>query len=118
MILNNLPDSKTQYDEMTVIAEYIYRNKEFYFNINHYKGQNSLSDFIISYASEYLLDKIRKKDMGEKITGDLIFSIKQYVASIAYMLSLWIDGYYQEDPKTFSKKVCDNIPEKLEGYFT
>ncbi|MCD7981055.1 MAG: TetR/AcrR family transcriptional regulator C-terminal domain-containing protein [Clostridiales bacterium] len=118
VLLNRLPDSKNQYDEMAEIAEYIYRNKEFYSNINHYKAQNSLSDFIVSYASEYLLDKMNKRNPKEKITDDLVFSIKQYVASIAYMLSLWIDGRYQEDPKTFSKKVCDNIPEKLAVYFS
>ncbi|MCD8078775.1 MAG: TetR/AcrR family transcriptional regulator C-terminal domain-containing protein [Lachnospiraceae bacterium] len=118
VLLDRLPDSKNQYDEMAVIAEYIYRNKEFYSNVNHYKDQNSLRDFIVGYASEYMLDKLRKRNLEEKITDDLVFSIRQYVASIAYMLSLWIDGRYQEDPKTFSKKVCDNIPEKLAVYFS
>ena len=103
-------------DMLLQITKFIKEKQRYFTEIVDFSGQNSFVEFLLDYGQNYCTKELRK-ELGDDIPEEVLFSVKQYCAGTTYLTYDWIRHGLDRSPEHITKLMCENMPNPISKYF-
>lgn len=101
----------------TKILQYMQGEREFYVNVAAYEGQNSILDYITSYAIICMEMQV-KEEMGMNILPeDVELSIYMWNLASTRLTFTWLKEKDERKPEEITDLICNCVPEPIKIYY-
>lgn len=101
-------------DGILKICMYMVENKKFYSNALNHMGQNSLTEYLLHFIKETILEFIKAIPKAKTITdSEIDFIANFYASAFVGLVMYWAKGGLKEDPTTHVKHIEDLIRKGL-----
>lgn len=91
--------------------------REFYVNVAAYEGQNSILDYITSYAIICMEMQV-KEEMGMNILPeDVELSIYMWNLASTRLTFTWLKEKDERKPEEITDLICNCVPEPIKIYY-
>ena len=92
---------------------YLEALQDYFTNIIQFHGQNSFTEFLSAYIFNYYKEHIIQKAGADKLTNEVLLTLKMYTAGLVCITSEWLNSGLKESPEKISQIEYDNMPRSL-----
>jgi len=101
-------------DKQKKIAEFFYKNSQYFISIIRYTGQNNFDSFLYSYTYKYLAALAKEKNVP--ISKELTFAIKIYCYGNSKIMADWLKNSDELSIDEFCQYRYNSMPDIIKSF--